>query len=613
MFSIIGLYEGGHDMNKNFKVLLSTVAIALSFTGATSIHATEASPFPPLGSSYADPFIGTYQDLFPDPAVRAAVLKAHNHPLHNESSGVSQGQLSTITTLEIGGQDPLDVFSFEGLQYLDNLQRLELKTLQGDLTSELEWLLPYLNKVEILIYEELSDVDALPEGYYSLPNLKTIKVAGSDTGAAHGLAILAQHNRVKSIDFIGNLTEDDLAPIASMTNLEEIFVVDSNLTKLPNLSALTKLQSLFLANNQFTEFPKGLEAMPDLINIDLQSSALTVITQEDIDSLQNADVDIYLFGNQIVNYPMANNVTYHLENNVLEVPEEPYNNPKSLTLIDATETPTLDHRDDFEVFEQDLLDYFELTIKNPFDPSYNETEPLFAHHIATVIGFEAEDGTIYTKDDLFDSDGSVSQVGSYRLIVSIEQPGSLSTNMLAQNRDLIVTLVEETYELTADQEITYYLNDNVPEAQFLQDIHAKLVKKGLNPLNRSLTTPEGIIDSDFETSVKFDSEGDYAVHLKAITTKSKTVEGPDIVVHVKSASKPEIPSNPSTPESPINPSTPKAPNQPKAPQRPLNMMQSQKDVATLPKTGVSTLNRSAGMTMAGIGLAILYFKKRNQK
>ncbi|WP_239256390.1 LapB repeat-containing protein [Listeria ilorinensis] len=138
---------------------------------------------------------------------------------------------------------------------------------------------------------------------------------------------------------------------------------------------------------------------------------------------------------------------------------------------------------------------------------------------------ETSDGSVIVTD--FSTQVDFSQLGDYQVTLSAHSLDGVAAKPVNVTVH-IVDNPETKAVITADTEVTYDMDSNLSESQFLTDIHATV-------------TSGGTITSDFEQKVQWGTPGDYLVTLHAVNADDVTV-----MVHLID-NRPVIPDNDNTP------------------------------------------------------------------
>lgn len=111
------------------------------------------------------------------------------------------------------------------------------------------------------------------------------------------------------------LTTESVQRLASMVNLQSLDFNDNpDLTLAPDVSQMLQLNTLHLANTGITQWPIGASALPALLDLHLQSNAITTIPQEVFTNpwLQMANRNTFLHENPLTAETLAQIDAYRL-------------------------------------------------------------------------------------------------------------------------------------------------------------------------------------------------------------------------------------------------------------------------------------------------------------
>ena len=147
----------------------------------------------------------TIAQIFPDPWLAKNIRDKLGKFSTNDV--VTQAELDTITRLSISGNttDHIQVISLEGIQYLRNLDSLEIRN-QNSVTSIPDWV-SSLTHLKTLEFSQC-DIDYLPDFVCDLVSLKSLDMSRTNISA---------------------LPED----IGNLVNLKSLNISYTNITSLP--------------------------------------------------------------------------------------------------------------------------------------------------------------------------------------------------------------------------------------------------------------------------------------------------------------------------------------------------------------------------------------------
>ncbi|MGI6684675.1 MAG: stalk domain-containing protein [Bacillota bacterium] len=259
---------------------------------------------------------------FPDPVFEKAIRSYINKP----TGEILRKDVEGITAIKdtfylLGGEtwihkDPEPITSLEGIQYLTNLEELDLP--YHNRISDIS-MLKDLNKLRVLNLgwddEVISDITPLG----NLTNLEELN--------------LAVHN-IKDIGPLKNLINlrrlilpgnniSDYSPLSNLTKLEHLNLSNTGVKDLSLLGNLTELKELYISDNKVVDV-SPLKNLTNLRKLILDSNQI-----EDIDALAglNKLEGLFLSDNRIVQIPDLNNLTqlkefYINDNNIREITGE---------------------------------------------------------------------------------------------------------------------------------------------------------------------------------------------------------------------------------------------------------------------------------------------------
>ena len=145
--------------------------------------------------SYVAPEEKTIADLFPDEWLAKQIRDKLG--MFSTKDVVTQDKLDTITSVRINGQttEHIQVTSLEGIQYLRNLQRLEVWN-QENITEIPEWIGDLVQLTELSI--RICPVTVLPDSLCNLTNLKSLTL--SDTEISSLPADIGNLSKLKELN-----------------------------------------------------------------------------------------------------------------------------------------------------------------------------------------------------------------------------------------------------------------------------------------------------------------------------------------------------------------------------------------------------------------------------
>lgn len=218
----------------------------------------------------------TPQVHFEDPALKAAV---------EEALGVTDPTEADMLNLEELGASGLGIADLTGLEYAENLTRLDLRENEIiDISplseTNLQWLHAGTNQI--------SDLNPLS----SLSNLTELRLDWnriSDLAPISGLTNLerldAENNEISNLVPISGLTNlwrlelghneriSDITPISGLTKLRVLWLHNNLISNIATLSGLTELTELWLYNNEISDIA-ALSGLMNLDNLELQNNPL---------------------------------------------------------------------------------------------------------------------------------------------------------------------------------------------------------------------------------------------------------------------------------------------------------------------------------------------------
>ncbi len=105
----------------------------------------------------------------------------------------------------------------------------------------------------------------------------------------------ADYEKIKELDLSWNRLTKVPKGLENLTQLEELWLYENQLTDVKGLEKLTDLKELHLTNNQLTEVPKGLEKLTQLKGLILTNNP--DLTKAQIVELQKALPKCYIYSN----------------------------------------------------------------------------------------------------------------------------------------------------------------------------------------------------------------------------------------------------------------------------------------------------------------------------
>lgn len=145
--------------------------------------------------NYVSPEGKTIADLFPDEWLAKQIRDKLG--MFSTKDVVTQDKLDTVTSIRINGQttEHIQVTSLEGIQYLRNLQRLEVWN-QENITEIPEWIGDLVQLTELSI--RICPVTVLPDSICNLTNLKSLTL--SDTEISSLPADIGNLSKLKELN-----------------------------------------------------------------------------------------------------------------------------------------------------------------------------------------------------------------------------------------------------------------------------------------------------------------------------------------------------------------------------------------------------------------------------
>ncbi|RKD32245.1 leucine-rich repeat domain-containing protein [Thermohalobacter berrensis] len=206
--------------------------------------------------------------IFPDPWLEKAVRKAIEKPFGE----ITESDLEGITNF---GADIRDIYDIEGIQYMENLETLNLSFNQISDLEPLEDLenlkLLYLHGNKIENIEPLSKLKNLEilsldwnqiEDIEPLENLTNLKDLSISDNKIEDITPLKKLVNLKKLRISSNKIKD-ISPLSYLTNLEDLVIYRNQIEDISPLSKLTNLKYLLISNNKI----KDVTPLSNLTNL----------------------------------------------------------------------------------------------------------------------------------------------------------------------------------------------------------------------------------------------------------------------------------------------------------------------------------------------------------
>ena len=188
-------------------------------------------------------------------------------------------------TLDLSSMGITDILEIKGLDFLANLQELDLS---GNQITTIQGLDTLTNLQELYLYE--NQITTI-QGLDTLTNLQELSLSGNQINEIKGLESLA-NLQVLSLSWNQITT---IQGFDSLANLQELLLISNQIQEIQELDSLANLQGLDLSGNQINEI-KSLKSLANLQGLDLSGNQITTI--QGLESLTNLQ-ELFLSGNQI--------------------------------------------------------------------------------------------------------------------------------------------------------------------------------------------------------------------------------------------------------------------------------------------------------------------------
>ncbi|WP_099224012.1 LapB repeat-containing protein [Listeria costaricensis] len=451
----------------------------------------------------------TFDEWFPDDNLAKTVAAAFSQ---QSTDYISEEQLATLTSLDCRGKNITDMSGLEKLTGLTSLDcgwnSLGTLDLSGNpQLKKLDCSYSQLTSLNISQNLQLTTLDC------SLNMLQTLDVT--------------QNPQLSSLNFSGNLlTQLDVSQNSKLHFLDGYY----NDLRTLDLSHNQALSSIFCYGNSLSEL--DVSNNPNLTQLNCASNNLTELNLANNVALDNLDCS----NNQLTQLDVTNNTQ-------LTYLACAHNKIEKLDLTNQHKLDTL-NGDDNELTSLKVDKNGALTTVNC---SKNHLTDFSSIPEGAAIDGSSQKITLETVIGVngmitLQLDDSWKDVFGNRLIITPEGNGTYdkTTNTITWENvpnnsetenfsftsengqisgNVWVPFNVVMINLTADDEITYDVNADVTEAEFLEDINAE--------------TDEGNeLDSDFETQVNFSTPGDYQVTVSANAGSAKVEK--EVTVHVVS-------------------------------------------------------------------------------